>query len=232
MRKVGIAFGAGVVAVMALTRLAAQPAAPVTVSIAFDRPGAPIASTMYGIFFEDINLAADGGIYAEKIKNRSFEFPDPLMGWKRAAVDAARGSFATAIEDPPSAANARYLRITSEAGRFGVTNDGFRGIGIRKGERYTVSLLARRRGNGPTSLVVEFEDPRNQPLGGATLGGLTTNWARYRGTIRPPTTPVVARDFGCWPMALARWTSTWCPFSLRTRGRDARTDCVRTWSNC
>src|SRR6201990_1150754 len=46
------------------------------------KPGAVIPSTMWGIFFEDINLAADGGLYAELIKNRSFEFNNPLMGWK------------------------------------------------------------------------------------------------------------------------------------------------------
>jgi len=183
MRSIGIALGVGVLAVIALARLGAQPAGPLAVRVAVDRPGAPIASTMYGVFFEDINFAADGGIYAEKIKNRSFEFPDALMGWKRAAVDGARGSFAAATDTPPSPANRRYLRITSEAGRYGVTNDGFRGIGIRQGERYTVSLLARRRGDGPASLVVEFEDPRNRSQGSTTLTGLTTSWARYRGTI-------------------------------------------------
>ena len=166
MRNTWMAVGAGVIAVLALARLGAQTAGPVTIGIAVDRPGAAIASTMYGIFFEDINFAADGGIYAEKVKNRSFEFPDALMGWKRAAVDGARGSFAVATDAPPSPANPRYLRVVSEAGRFGVTNDGFRGMGVRKGERYTVSLLARRRGAGPTSLVVEFEDARNQSQGG------------------------------------------------------------------
>ncbi len=183
MRSLGITVGAGVVAAMALARLGAQPAGPVSISIAADRPGAPIASTMYGIFFEDINFAADGGIYAEKVKNRSFEFPDPLMGWKRAAVDGARGSFAVATEAPPSPANRHYLRVVSDAGRYGVTNDGFRGMAIRKGERYTVSLLARRRGAGPTSLVAQFEDPRNQSQGETILNGLTTSWARYKATI-------------------------------------------------
>lgn len=175
--------GAAAMAVAALARPGAQATAPVAIVVDAGRPGAPIASTMYGLFFEDINFAADGGIYAETIKNRSFEFPDPLMGWKRAMVEGARGSFAVATDDPPSPANARYLRISSEAGRFGVTNDGFRGIGIRQGERYTVSLLARRRGAGPTSLLVEFENPGNRSLGGTTLAGLTTEWARYRGTI-------------------------------------------------
>nr|MCR4570083.1 alpha-L-arabinofuranosidase [Bacteroidales bacterium] len=47
------------------------------------KTGAPIQNTMYGIFFEDINYAADGGLYAELVKNRSFEFPDDaLQGWK------------------------------------------------------------------------------------------------------------------------------------------------------
>lgn len=44
--------------------------------------GAPVQPTMYGIFFEDINYAADGGLYAEMVKNRSFEFPQHLMGWR------------------------------------------------------------------------------------------------------------------------------------------------------
>src|SRR5574344_690599 len=45
------------------------------------KPGVPVQSTMYGIFFEDINFGADGGLYAEMVENRSFEFPERLMGW-------------------------------------------------------------------------------------------------------------------------------------------------------
>ena len=55
-------------------------AAP-TIIIDASRPGAKINPAMWGIFFEDINFGADGGLYAELVKNRSFEFPDPLMGW-------------------------------------------------------------------------------------------------------------------------------------------------------
>ena len=61
-----------------------------TLTVNAAAPGAAIPSTLFGIFFEDINFAADGGIYPERVKNRSFEFPDPLMGWKRAAVDGRR----------------------------------------------------------------------------------------------------------------------------------------------
>ena len=53
-----------------------------TLDIRADRMGAEIQPTMYGLFFEDINYGADGGLYAEMVKNRSFEFPQSLMGWQ------------------------------------------------------------------------------------------------------------------------------------------------------
>lgn len=53
-----------------------------TMEVNTKKMGAPIQSTMYGIFFEDINFAADGGLYGELVKNRSFEFPQELMGWQ------------------------------------------------------------------------------------------------------------------------------------------------------
>src|SRR6188768_1561375 len=52
------------------------------VIVSVNKPGAAIEPTMWGVFFEDINLGADGGIYAELVKNRSFEFNKPFMGWK------------------------------------------------------------------------------------------------------------------------------------------------------
>ena len=56
--------------------------AQLTMDVNTKKLGAPIQSTMYGIFFEDINYAADGGLYGELVKNRSFEFPQHLMGWQ------------------------------------------------------------------------------------------------------------------------------------------------------
>ena len=63
-----------------------------TITVQVNRPGAKIAPTQFGLFFEDINFAADGGIYPERVKNRSFEFPDPMMGWKRIERDGAKGA--------------------------------------------------------------------------------------------------------------------------------------------
>ena len=53
----------------------------VTIEIQADQPGAKINPAMWGIFFEDISFGADGGLYAELVKNRGFEFPDALLGW-------------------------------------------------------------------------------------------------------------------------------------------------------
>ena len=165
---------------------------PVRVSVAVNRPGATIPSTLLGVFFEDINFAADGGIYPERVKNRSFEFPDPLMGWRRATLTDAAGRFSVETATPASPANPHYLRVTSTAGKFGVSNEGFRGIGIRNGERYAVRLLARRGANGPASVRVEFENTQGRALGGVTLDGLTTTWQKLSGTITAEATELHA----------------------------------------
>ena len=65
--------------VMGMTLMAT---AQLTMDVNTKKLGAPVQSTMYGIFFEDINYAADGGLYGELVKNRSFEFPQHLMGWQ------------------------------------------------------------------------------------------------------------------------------------------------------
>ena len=62
-----------------------------TYVIQTDSIKAHVSSTMYGIFFEDINMAADGGVYAELVKKRSFEFKMPLMGWKEIKQGGADG---------------------------------------------------------------------------------------------------------------------------------------------
>ena len=72
--------------------IASSPAQVKNINVTISKPIADIKPTMWGIFFEDINLAADGGIYAELVKNRSFEFTTPLMGWKEQKKGASGGS--------------------------------------------------------------------------------------------------------------------------------------------
>ena len=64
---------------------------PVTITVREDQPGAKINPAMWGAFFEDINFGADGGLYAELVKNGSFEFPEPLMGWFKIVPSLAKG---------------------------------------------------------------------------------------------------------------------------------------------
>jgi alpha-L-arabinofuranosidase len=153
------------------------------VTVRLDRPGAPIPATMFGLFFEDINFAADGGLYPERVKNRSFEFPDPLMGWKKAV--AREGSFIVLGDDPVSPKNAQYLRITNPADNapFGVMNDGFRGVGVRQGDAYRVSLFARRRPGRSPSLRIEVQAVNGRSLGNAAVTRLSETWTLHEATF-------------------------------------------------
>ena len=102
------------------------------------KPVASINSDMYGVFFEDINFGADGGLYAELIKNRSFEFTDsPLMGW------TSYGKVQIKDEKPCFERNPHYPTslFNGELRGCGLINDGFRGLGIKKGRELYTSLL-------------------------------------------------------------------------------------------
>src|SRR5262245_4337421 len=163
-------------------------AQPNTITVQVDRPGAAISPTLFGLFFEDINFGADGGLYPERIKNKSFEFPDPMMGWKRVARSDAKGTLQ--LYDAGSRtnqSNAHYLQIKVDAGSggFGISNEGFRGIGVEQGAEYSFAVLARNVGDTPVGLRVELEDADNKKLGEAAITGLNATWQTYTAVIRP-----------------------------------------------
>ena len=110
-----------------------------TITIDTRAEGTPVQETMYGIFFEDINYGADGGLYAELVKNRSFEFGNPLAGWKTFGKVEVR-------DDGPFERCPHYIRLRN-AGHpvmfTGVENEGFFGMGIKEGEQYRFSVWAR-----------------------------------------------------------------------------------------
>src|SRR5208282_2426631 len=86
-----------------------------TLEIHADKPEAKINPAMWGIFFEDINFGADGGLYAELVKNRCFNFPDPLMGWFKISPSLAKGECSIRDQSPFNETNPLYLRLRSEA---------------------------------------------------------------------------------------------------------------------
>ena len=123
---------------------------------------------MWGIFFEDINMAADGGLYAELVKNRSFEFNAPLMGWKEWKDHPADGSVLVINRQQENPANPRYIRLTHYSdGTYGLSNEGFRGMGIKKSELYHFSVWDRTA--TPMALRLELRTPDGQVIGLARL---------------------------------------------------------------
>jgi alpha-L-arabinofuranosidase len=165
-----------------------------TLEVGVGQPGAPIPSTLYGIFFEDINFAADGGLYPERIKNRSFEFPEPLMGWQKAI--ASGGSFEIRTDDPVDQRNPHYLRITTDeaAHPFGVRNDGFRGVGVQQGQHYTISVVARRRTGTAGALRFDLQDTSGSTSSGtATVDLKGSTWASYSVPFVPTRTEARGR---------------------------------------
>jgi len=172
------------VCILAITQVAFAQIRNITVQV--DKPGAPIPKTLFGLFFEDINFGADGGLYPERIKNRSFEFPNPMMGWKQLERDDAKGQLYVfdhgSINDTP---NSHYLRIKTpvDGKAFGVKNEGFRGIGVEKGSDFTFSLMARRVDGSPRALRVEIENG-GRVLGQTQVTGFTAEWKTYTATLR------------------------------------------------
>ena len=166
---IGIAF-AGVAAQAQTTVL----------TVKADKPGAAIQPAMWGIFFEDINFAADGGIYAEMVKNRSFEFYEPMMGWKEQRDGGATGRVLVLNQSATKPANPRYAHFEWDAsqGAYTLANEGFRGIGIKKDMQYNFSLLAKAPG-GDVKLKVQLLAANGTPIGGTEVTISGNDWKRH-----------------------------------------------------
>jgi len=156
------------------------------ITIDASNPGADISPTMYGVFFEDINFGADGGLYSELVKNRSFEFPEPMMGWSKIQRGRAEGTLSIRDDDPfitgktyGEPGNSHYLRIdVKNPGKgFGVTNEGFRGMGLKKGKRYFFSVYARSLSD-EMSFTVEVIAEDGRKITEGRFGGIKGDWKR------------------------------------------------------
>lgn len=143
--------------------------------------GSPIQSTMYGLFFEDINFAADGGLYAELVKNRSFDFPQSLMGWY------TFGKVEVTKNNPLFDRNPNYV-ILSDPGhahkRTGIENEGFRGMGFKKDATYRFSVWAKNINvTGDQKIRVELLDPRSNIIGSEEVTINSSDWKKYQVTL-------------------------------------------------
>jgi alpha-N-arabinofuranosidase len=173
---------------------------PRVLTVRADKPATAVQPTMWGIFFEDINFAADGGLYAELIKNRSFEFANPKMGWQEHKSDRfsmnRESGYMTIINRAggKDVANPRFARVTtmSDTG-YGFTNEGFRGMGIKEGAQYNFSVLASQHGDGGVALRVELVDGKGKALGTTTVKPEGSEWKKYSAAITATATEPKAK---------------------------------------
>lgn len=136
-----------------------------------DKPVADVQPNMWGVFFEDINLGADGGIYAELIKNRSFEFFKPFMGWKLTQKPFVEGAVTVQNRQGANLANPRFLRVqlnNANKEQLSITNEGFRGMGIKKNLRYDFSVLVRTSAQN-IKLHVELLNTKSEIIGSTAM---------------------------------------------------------------
>lgn len=147
--------------------------------------GAKIQPTMYGLFFEDINYAADGGLYAELIKNRSFEFPQKLMGWTTFGNLQVK-------DDGPFERNPHYVRLKNSGHAHkhtGLQNEGFFGIGVKQGEEYRFSVWARTIDDKEAKIRVELVDMASngerQAFAAKNMTIDSKAWKKYQIILKP-----------------------------------------------
>lgn len=156
-----------------------------TLTIHADKKGAEIQPTMYGLFFEDINFAADGGLYAELVKNRSFEFPQHFMGWNIFGD-------VELMNDGPFERNPRYVRLSSmhhSHKHTGLENEGFFGIGVKKGAEYRLSFWARGEGGKlRVELIKNNTSADNQAFVWVDVNIESSEWKKYEVSITSPIT--------------------------------------------
>ena len=154
---------------------------------------AKIQPTMYGIFFEDINFAADGGLYAEMIKNRGFEFEIPLTGWlqpntDRFSLNKNSGS-AEIIKIDDNKSNRNICRVTiNNDTNYVLLNEGFRGIGIKKDALYNLSLDASEQSGDIQKINFAFVNKDGNELGSTSVKPSGHDWSSYTAQLQATAT--------------------------------------------
>jgi alpha-N-arabinofuranosidase len=161
-----------------------------------------ISPDLFGLFFEDINYSADGGLYAELVQNRSFEYNpteqknwNPFSFWEYISPGFSYGRISVETSSPVHPNNPHYIvldvehvgreaKFTGESG-VGIKNSGFNGIVIRKGESYNFSMFARQLSGLPVSLKVSLQDPKGRILAEQTLSTSSDDWKKYMASLIP-----------------------------------------------
>lgn len=148
-----------------------------------------ISADLFGIFFEDISYAADGGLYAELVQNRSFEYSatdrkewHPFTAWEYMTKGYGYGSISVETTSPLHANNPHYAVLTIEdAGQegIGLVNYGFDGIVLKAGEQYNFSIFAKQLSDQPVSLSIQLRNKKGVIFSEAVLEVNGRQWQKY-----------------------------------------------------
>ena len=162
--------------------------AQATITVDADKPGHAVPPTLWGIFFEDINLSADGGIYPELVRNRSFEDSDPPSPgsyggagqpdhWQLSNAAGGQSAMSVDASEPLNPLNRHSLRVKVDGG-VTLENGGYSGMNIVKGDGYAFRLAARATDGFTNQVSVKIVSSTGNELAGGEISSLSGNW-RY-----------------------------------------------------
>ncbi|NLH17922.1 MAG: DUF1080 domain-containing protein [Phycisphaerae bacterium] len=146
-----------------------------TIRIQADKPGHEVSKTLWGIFFEDINLSVDGGIYPELVRNRSFEDSEKPEYWKLVNVGDGKSEMSIDDRTPLNPFNRKSLRVRLD-GRTSLTNEGYWGMAMVQGNAYHLRLAVRSGDGFRGPLHVLIEDSKGGDIAKGEINGLTDRW--------------------------------------------------------
>ncbi len=154
--------------------------------------GKDISTQLIGAFFEDINYGADGGLYAELIQNRSFEYYEvpgivnlePMHAWQVLQEEGAKASMSIKSDQPLNSNNLHYLALEiTNPGLAGIKNTGFDGIVLTAGSSYNYSVYVRSQKAFNNAVVIRILNENGVRIGEDTIPVITTEWKKYSGEI-------------------------------------------------
>lgn len=150
----------------------------------------PISEHLIGIFFEDINYSADGGLYAELVQNRDFEYSPKdgsREGWDSDyawSVQGGNAAFTIATDRPVHENNPHYAVLDVQQPGAAFRNDGFDGISLKKGEKYDFSLFARvPAGSKGGKVIVKLLDQEGREVAASAVTVSSKDWKKQKAVL-------------------------------------------------
>lgn len=171
----------------------AAAAATTAIRVTVDRPGIHISPKLWGIFFEEINYAGQGGLYAEMVKNGTFKWvanQNHPVGWQLLVTPkVGNANLWVDFNHPLNRENVVAGRIDvrwgSRPGGVQLINRGYWGMSLKRGASYRLSFFARRSPGMSSNVIVRLENSKaSAVLASATVRGISEKWKQFHVRLR------------------------------------------------